>query len=201
MKHAITIVFGIAIAVAISMLIWPNSTAQAQSGCKSFQAIGHAVLPSGTPLGLTMPDGSSGDEWGGPAYAVLGSEFLVGVMSGNDGSYPPHPHVGQGRGGSYTLGFNCIPPGQPGNSTPYYLCADTLTYAVPNAVWPVTLVDPSASIGFGHYIGNSAKIAGGTGRFQGASGNLNASGPFIFGPAFPVGRFSADISGNVCGVN
>jgi hypothetical protein len=48
------------------------------------------------------------------------------------------------------------------------------------------------------------KIASGTGRFAGATGNLLVKGPFLvwdLDKEIPQGRFNAEISGNICGVD
>jgi len=191
MKRSITIVLGFIFALAIGTLLWPNlvSPAQAQPGCKSFVAIAHATVPSSTPLGLTV------DVWGGPLYGMLGGEFLFGVLSGNDGVDLFHGTIGQGRGGSYTVGVNCTAPVTPDTN---YTCTDSFTYEVPNAVF-------TKPPGFGRYNGNTARIVGGTGRFQFASGNLNVTGPFIAWPdsnsPFGLsGRWNSELSGQVCGV-
>jgi hypothetical protein len=153
------------------------------------RTIAQAILPSSTPLGITL------DVWGGPLSGVLGDGFLQGLLSGNDGVGTPKGSIGQGRGGSYTVAIGCPTPVVPGNP---YVCTDSFTYEVSNAVW-------TQPPGFGHYIGNTAKIVGGTGRFQFASGNLNVNGPFIAWPdgnsPFKLsGRWNPELSGQVCGV-
>jgi hypothetical protein len=186
MKHAITVSSGLILAVAIAMVLWPGPAARADPGCKSFQAIVQASVPSSTPLGLVK------DVWGGPLYGVLGDEYLVGVMSGNDGVRESNANIGQKREGSYTLGFGCHA------GAGKYECTDTITYEVANAVY----TPPPA---FGRYIGNAVKIVSGTGRFQFASGNLNVNGSFIAwldssSPFKLSGRWNPEISGFVCGV-
>jgi hypothetical protein len=190
MRRTMTILFRFTLTLAVGIVLWLlGSEAQAQPGCKSFEAIGQASLPSSTPLGLTF------DVWGGPLYAMLGGEFLgvSAVFSGNDGEETFRSHVGQGRGGSYTVGVNC-------NPGLFYSCTDTFTYEVPNAVFP----SPPGQAGLLFYIGNTAKIVAGTGRFEGASGNLNVRGPAIVWPdsnPFGVsGRWDPEISGDICGI-
>jgi hypothetical protein len=182
MKHAITIALGLMVALAVGTLLWPGSAAQAQSGCKDFQALVQAWLPTSTPLAPT-------DTWGGPLFGFLGGELLPGVLSGNDGNETFRQHMGAGRGGAYTV---CVG---------YPTCTDSFTYEVPNAVFPI----PPGKGGIVPYFGNTAKIVSGTGRFQAASGNLNVSGPAIVWPdsssPFGVsGRWNPAISGRVCGV-
>ena len=89
----------------------------------------------------------------------------------------------------------CCAPGDPP------VCTDTLTFEVPNSVFP----SPPGMIGLGRYNGNTARIVGGTGRFESASGNLNFTGTFIVWPdqSSPIGVFgrtNAELSGNICGV-
>jgi hypothetical protein len=186
MKHTVTFGSGLVVVLAIGLLLWPTPTAQAQQGCKSFQAIAQAAIPSSRPLGLVR------DVWGGPLFGVLGDEFLTGVFSGNDGARESNAKIGQKRDGSYTMGFGCQ------ESAGVYVCTDTITYEVANAIY-------TPPPGFGRYIGNTAKITGGTGQFQFASGNLNVNGPFIAWPdsssLFKLsGRWNPEISGFVCGV-
>lgn len=182
MKRAITVVLGL-VALTISSLSGPNigSAGAAEPRCKSFQAIGHSSLP-----GVT-------DEWDGPLYGSLDGEVLLGIMSGHDGALTFRGAMGQGSGGSYTIGF-C------GSDDPSE-CTDTLTFEVPNPVFQ----SPPGMIGLGHYNGNTARITGGTGRFESASGNLNVTGTFIVwpdedSPIHVFGRFNAELSGNICGV-
>ncbi len=185
MKRAITVVLGFMLTLAVGILVWPNlgPPAQAQPGCQSFRAIAQATLPTSTPLAAT-------DTWGGLLYGMLGGEFLSGVLSGNDGDETFRSHMGTGKGGAYTVGVGCAPG-------VLYVCTDSFTYEVPNAVFPI----PPGKIGFAYYIGNTAKIVGGTGRFVSASGDLNVSGPAIVSlDVFPVGRWNVELSGQVCGV-
>src|SRR5512138_2422336 len=83
--------------------------------CKSFQAIAHLSLPGAT------------DEWSGPLYGSLDGEVLLGIIAGHDGDVTWHGAIGQGRGGSYTIGFGCV-SGDPSE------CTDTLTFEVPHSV-------------------------------------------------------------------
>ena len=54
------------------------------------------------------------------------------------------------------------------------------------------------------YIGNTARIVTGTGRFAAASGNLNIVGPAIAwpdnNPICALGRWNGQIRGKVCGI-
>ena len=193
----ISLMLGFLLTLAVGAFLWPalGSQAQAQPGCKSFAAIGQATLPSATPfVGLPV------DIWGGPLYVMLGGEFLSGIaiLSGNDGVDTWRGAIGQGRGGSYTVGVNCTAPVNPGS---VYACADAFTYQVPNSVFP----SPPGKTGLMSYIGNTAKIVGGTGRFQGATGNLNVRGPAVVwddlaSPIGVSGRWNPEISGTICGI-
>lgn len=188
MKRTITILVGSTFAALVGVLLWhtPASHAQGQSGCKRFHAIVQATLPSSTPLYKPgVPD-----VWGGPLYGMLNDELLSnGALSGNDGEGSMHGVTGMGKGGSYTI---CVDPP---------VCNDTFTYEVPNAVWPI----PPGRSGFLTYIGNTATIVQGTGKFASASGNLNVTGPAIVWPdsssPFEVsGRWDGELSGKVCGI-
>jgi len=154
--------------------------------CKKFQAIGQASIPTSTRLAAT-------DRWGGPLFAKLDDEFLLGVISGDDGIVMPHGSIGQGVDGSYTVGFGCV------MGTPLWVCTDTFTIRI-----PLSTFDTPPPV-FGDFRANSAYVLEGTGRFQTASGNLNFGGPFIVwpvagGPPPFNGRFNAELSGNICGV-
>lgn len=183
MKCAITAVLGLIVALAISPLSGPNiGSARAEPRCTPFQAIAHLSLPGAT------------DEWGGPLYGSLDGEVLLGIMSGHDGVLTLRGAMGQGSGGSYTIGFDC------GSDDPIE-CTETLTFEIPNPVFQ----NPPGMIGLGNYNGNTARITGGTGRFEDASGNLHVNGPFFVWPdassPFGVfGRASLELSGNICGV-
>jgi hypothetical protein len=195
MKRTITIVFGLVLTLAAGIVLWPTlgSGAQAKQGCKSLEAIGQATLPSSTPfVGLPV------DIWGGPLYVMLDAQFVPGIFSGNDGTDRWHGAIGQGKNGSYTVGINCTAPMTRGS---VYTCPDTFTYQVPNAVFPI----PRGKNGLVIYIGNTAKIVGGTGMLQGATGNLNVRGPAIAwddttSPIGVSGRWNPEISGDICGI-
>jgi hypothetical protein len=103
--------------------------------------------------------------------------------------------MGQGRGGSYTVGIGCSQSGG------LYVCTDSFTYEVPNAMFP----SPPGQ-GMMKYIGNTARIVSGTGKFKFASGNLNVAGPAIAWPLTSApdgpwaGNWNGELSGQVCGV-
>ena len=188
MKQLKRAVVTVAMAFAVGGVFRPTyASAQGQSGCRPFQAIAQATLPSSTPVGLTR------DVWGGPVYGMLGEEFVFGLMSGHDGVRESNASIGQKRDGSYMVGFNCQ-LGADGK----YTCQHTFTYEVANAVY-------TQPPGFGRYSGNAAKIVSGTGRFRFATGNLNINGPFIAWPdaTSPLkasGRWNPELSGFICGV-
>src|SRR3954452_17021344 len=60
MKRTLFLTLGFIMALAVGGLLLPTLGSQANAGsnCKSFAALGHAVLTSSTPLALT-------DTWGG----------------------------------------------------------------------------------------------------------------------------------------
>ena len=188
MKHAITVVSAFVLTMTIGMLVWPHSTAQAQANCKDFQAIVQATLLTSTPIG-NIPGLVGPQTWGGPVFGMLGSDLLAGALSGNDGDETWRPHMGAGKDGLYMI------------CADYPGCTNTLTYAVPHSTFPA----PPGQGGIVAYHGNTAKIVGGTGKYAGASGNLNVNGPAIAWPdnGSPIGvsgRWNATISGKVCGI-
>ncbi len=191
MKRSISIL----VLMLAAALLWPAVLCQAQqqTSCRSFDAIGQAALPSSTPLGFTF------DLWGGPLYVMFDGQFVsdMAVFSGNDGSPVFRQHVGQGKGGSYTIGLHCTAPSVP---LAPYTCTDTLSFEVPTAIF----TNPPGPSGFRGYIGNTAKIAGGTGIFAGASGNLSVRGPAVAwpdtNPFGASGRWNPEISGHICGI-
>jgi hypothetical protein len=203
MKNTISILFGSIVVLAVAMLLWPTmgSPAQAQSGCKPFEAIVHATLPTSAPLALD-------DSWGGHLYGVLGGALSNGILSGNDGSETWRGHfgnMGQGRLGLYTVGFNCAPAtgGTYFTDIALSVCTDSFTYQVPHAVFP----SPPGQGGLMFYMGNTAKIVAGTGKFKSAFGNLNVKGPAIAWQDTDLsnligwlGRWSPELSGQVCGI-
>ena len=192
MKRIAVFTLTLFIALTVSAVLRPEfgSQPQAQSNCEPFEAIAQAVLPSSTQL---APQTGIFDVWGGPLSGMVGSEYIQGVLSGNDGPRSPHPAIGQARGGFYTVGLDCTVEG--GTAS----CKDTFTYEVPTSVF-------TPPPGFGQYIGNTARIVRGTGRFEFASGNLNVRGPFVAWPdansPFGLsGRWNPELTGHICGVH
>ncbi len=190
MKQTATITLMFVLTLSVFALFWPAQDVQAQSGCTPFQAIVQASLPTSTPIGPGF------QTWGGPIFALLGGEPLLGALSGNDGEEVFKQHMGAGRGGAYTICFGDIDGCRTDSSN-----MDTITYEVPHAVFPFG----PGKIGVAYYLGNTAKIVGGTNRFLGVSGNLNVSGPAITWPdlASPFGvsgRWNVEISGKICGI-
>ena len=135
---------------------------------------------------------------------------MNGILSGNDGSETWRGHLGnmgQGSDGLYTVAFGCS-PGTSGTyftGVPLMSCSDSFSYQVPHAVFP----GPPGQGGLMFYMGNTAKIVVGmgTGKFKYAFGNLNVKGPAIAwpdtNPSNPIGflgRWSPEISGQVCGI-
>lgn len=188
MKHVVVLTFVLAFAGGGLFLLAVGPEAQAQQACAEFRGVVQATLPTSYPILDT-------DVWGGPVYASLGGDILIGGMSGNDGDASQHG----ARGGRYRL--DLCPPPVPGLPIFPLSCADSFTYEVTNAVFGFA----PGKAGLGDYKGNSAKIVSGTGKFLGASGNLNVAGPYILWPdsssPFTVrGRWNGELSGSVCGV-
>lgn len=177
------------LAAAAILLISFAPPAHAQQSCTAFRGIAQATLPTSYPI---LPS----DIWGGPIYASLGGEILLGGLAGNDGDPSRHG----GKAGAYRVDLCPAPP--PGAPVFPLTCTDSFTYEVTNAVFGFA----PGKAGLGNYIGNSAKIISGTGRFLDASGNLNISGPYILWPdsssPFTVsGRWNGEFSGTICGVH
>lgn len=187
MRGVISVVLALFVATAASILIWSNvGSTQAQSNCKSFDALGQMVIPTTKPL-------APGHRWGGNIYIKMGDQYLHdGLISGEDGTVVRRPNTGHGKDGLYIIGFDCVA------GTTNWMCADTINIAVPNAIF-----GPAAPV-FDQYQGNSAYINGGTGRFENASGNITFSGPYIVwatGSMPPFnGRFNPEMNGQICGV-
>ena len=188
-KSAIALTLVLASAAGTFLLLAHSPQATAQQPCTEIRGIAQATLPSSYPL---APDT---DVWGGPVYFTLGGESLVGGMSGNDGGDSQHG----ARGGRYQ-GYLCSTelPGALGLPP---ACQDSFTYEVANSVFGFV----PGKVGLGDYKGNTAKITSGTGRFQGASGNLNVAGPYILwndstSPFGVSGRWNGEFSGKICGI-
>lgn len=186
----LALMFVCAIAVAPFILPTLGSQAQAQERCTEIRGIIQGILPSPFPI---APDGIN--VWGGLVYASLGGEPLIGIMSGNDGSGSQHG----ARGGHYTV-YLCSPD-TPGALDYPPACPDSFTYEIANSVFGFA----PGKVGLGDYNGNTAKIISGTGRFLGASGNLNAAGPYILWPdsnsIFGVdARWNGEFGGKICSI-
>ena len=188
-KSVLAMTSVLAFAVGAILLIASSPQVQAQQSCMAFRGIAQTTLPTSYPI---LPT----DVWGGPIYASLGGEVLLGGLAGNDGDPSRHG----GRAGTYRVDLCPAPP--PGAPIVPLTCSDSFTYEVTNAVFGFA----PGKAGLGNYIGNSAKIVSGTGRFLNASGNLNISGPYILWPdsasPFTVsGRWNGEFSGTICGVH
>jgi hypothetical protein len=179
-KATLLLIVFLGLALAALPLLTLNPAAQAQQSCTPFHAIGQATLP--TPHQL-LPD----DSWGGDFYGSLGGEFVSGIFSGNDGeSGPPHARTGMGINGHYTFVFD----GTNGK--------DSFTMEVGHAAFPF----PPGKVGMGEYRGN-AQIVQGIGRFANVFGHIDWQGPFIVWTPDNInyfGKYNAEISGNVCGI-
>ena len=189
-KSMIALTLALASAAGAFLLLALGPPAQAQQNGTEIRGIIQATLPSSYPLDPVN------DVWGGPVYATLGGEFLVGGISGNDRDASQHG----ARGGRYQV-YLCPTSLLPNNiHYPPAACPDSFTYEVANSVFGFV----PGKVGLGAYKGNSAKIVSGTGRFQGASGNLNLAGPYILfsDPTSPwgiSGRWNGEFSGTIYG--
>lgn len=166
-------------AVATATLFLPalGPLAHAQPGCASLRALGHGILPTNHPINVET------DTWGGDVWAMLGSEFLTGYFSGNDGTYFGHQNANQARNGQYMFVFG----------------ANSFTFQVAQA----TFNFPPGKTGFGQYRGHGSIVAG-TGRFQYASGNIDWEAPFIAWSPDETnlyGRANFTITGTICGIS
>lgn len=186
LKSVIAFVFVLAVATAVIFLPLAGSAVQARDRCQSFHAILQGVLPTPNSFADT-------DTWGGTIFGNLGTGFLQGGVSGNDGTEYPHGPISIFKDGSYKV---CLTPAATWGGASD--CQDSFTYK-PQAVviWP-------AGESLGSYKA-TAKIVKGTGRFAPASGHLEVAGPFIVWPdtnsVFGVrGRWNADVNGKICGV-
>jgi hypothetical protein len=140
---AFTFVFAFAFAVFLPPVLAPP--AQAQQGCMAFRGIIQATLPTSYPIAVT-------DVWGGPVYASLGGEILIGGISGNDGKEGTQHGA---RGGLYRVDLCPAPASGP----PIFplSCPDSFIYQVPNSVFGFA----PGKAGLGNYKGNTAEIVGG----------------------------------------
>lgn len=148
---------------------------RAQDNCQSFRAI--------IPLTFDINAG-----WGGPVYAVMGSEVLTGKWSTD---VPPSTTCTaiscQDTGGRSRIDFGGIGLFKPGGDT-VAIELQTASYALPD--------------GFATYRA-MWKIVGGTGRFEEAVGVGFESGPFVAWvdtKEVPQGQYIGEIAADICGV-
>ncbi len=191
MKRTDVVALTLVLTLAAIFFLLALPQASAQQSCTEIRGVVQATLPSSFML---EPDT---DVWGGPVFATLGGEFLVGGMSGNDGAEGTRHGA---RGGQYQV-YLCSTNLYPQALVLPPKCQDSFTYKVPNSVFGFV----PGKVGLGDYRGNTAKIISGTGRFTGASGNLNVAGPYILwedsNNLFGVsGRWNGEFSGKICGV-
>ncbi len=171
--------------LALGGAVLPCSQLRAQQKCAEVRGILQGILPSpNNPVGDL---GGLPAIWGGAVYAVIGGEVYKGVFVGNDGD----PSQRGAKGGHYEWAFY----------DDSHLLIGTIAYEVPNSVFGF----PPGKSGMGVYLGNDAKIVGGTGKFAGVTGHLNVSGPYVLWPSssspFGVyGRFNGQFSGTVCDI-
>jgi hypothetical protein len=176
-KGILKLAFVCAATTAVFLLPSLGPQTHAQPGCATLRALGHGVLPTNHPINVET------DTWGGDVWATLGSEFLTGYFSGNDGTYFGHQNANQARDGQYVFVFG----------------ADSFTFQVAQA----TFNFPPGKAGFGQYRGYGSIVAG-TGRFQYASGNIDWEAPFIAWSPDGInldGRANFTIRGTICGIS
>jgi len=177
-QKAVHLVF----AAIVATLFLPAPGLHAQQSCRDFHAIIQGRFPLEAPLPLR-----EGDGWGGNIYGYLDQEPLVGIFSGNDGTVTWHKWVGMGKDGTYKFAFGPL-----ANNNTFTIAANQATFPNPPGKFPL-----------GGMYQSAWKIAEGTGRFQYASGNLRAKGPYLVWTEDNVnffGRWNAEITGNICGV-
>jgi hypothetical protein len=178
------VLFGAVVLLFTCIVLLRAPKVQAQQNCLDFTAIVQAALPS------SMPISPATDVWGGPLLGMLGGQVFQGVLSGNDGTDTWRKHMGSGQDGLYTI---CEINPQNNN---YSNC---FSYAVPHAVFP----GPPGQKGIEFYMGNTAKIVGGKGKFVGVTGNISVSGPALAwtpnGNDY-YGFWNPEIKGKVCGI-
>ena len=186
LKIVVAVSFICVLAFAVTFLPVAGSTVHAYDRCKSFHALLHFSLPTPNQF-------DSGDTWGGPVFGNLGTEFLQGGISGNDGIEYPHGPTSMFKDGIYKACLTSAPAwGGPND------CLDSFTYkAQAVVIWP-------AGESLGSYKA-TAKIVKGTNRFASASGHLEIEAPFIVWPdpnsAFGVsGRGNAELNGKICAI-
>jgi hypothetical protein len=175
-KTIVAFTFVFTLGVAASLLPTLSPQLHAQQGCASLRALGHGILPTNHPINVET------DTWGGDVWGTLGSEFLTGVFSGNDGTYFEHKVSNQATNGHYVFVFG----------------ADSFTFEVAHA----TFNFPLGQAGFGQYRGHG-NIVGRSGRFQYASGSIDWEAPFIAWPSGETGlngRANFTITGTICGI-
>ena len=164
----------------------PGPRAQAQPEGKALRVVWQATLPSPVKLQAT-------DTWGGPIFASLGDEALVGGIAGNDGTEYDYHSFSVFVRGQYTMCYaRSLAAGWGGAGD----CADSITVQVAQAfvTWP-----DSNSLGSYRSV---ASIVRGTGRFANAKGVLEIVIPFLIWQtgADWNSRGSGVVSGRVTGV-
>jgi len=158
-----------------AMLVLSAPAIHAQNNCQSFRAI--------MPLTFDINAG-----WGGPVYAVMGTEVLTGKWSTD---VPPQTTCSESSCQD-SASRSRIDFGGAGLFKP---AGDTVTIDLQLAAY--TLPD-----GYGMYRA-MWKIAGGTGRFEDASGAGFESGPFVAwadANNVPKGQYIGEVAADICGV-
>lgn len=158
-------------------LVAPAQTVQAQQACPQFHALIQAELFPENPV-------REGDVWGGPVYAYIGEQVLIGRYSGNSGIPSSHGVSNTGVSGSDAFDF--------GNGDVFIATARHDSFPMPPSLVRVGGTYRAAD-----------KLTEGKGRFQNASGNLSVSGPFVLwdlDKPLPRGRWNGVVDGSICGI-
>lgn len=171
MSHRIVAKAAVALA---ALLVLSAPAIRAQDNCQSFRAI--------SPLTFDINTG-----WGGPVYAMIGNELLIGKWITE---VPPQTSC-DAVACQDTVSRTRIDFGGSGLMNP----GDTVIIELQTAQYPI----PD---GYATYHA-TWKIVGGTGRFAQASGVGFENGPFVAwvdAKNIPQGQYIGRVDADICGV-
>lgn len=123
-KNVVALTLMFLLAAGAFLLFVPGPQASAQQNCTEIRALLQLTLPSSYMLAPAT------DVWGGPAFATLGGEPLVGGISGTDGEGFRHG----ARGGQYQV-YLCSTNLYPQALELPPACQDSFTYEVPTSLF------------------------------------------------------------------